>query len=199
MNIAYGNNNNINDYIAISSDSSDPFGQGAQPLIGVARNRDSGTPRCFTYPNSSCTAPAGGSILGVPYYIRALPVVSAATELAAENSDGSPSGPISGVLITTPEAASQYGPANYWSHGLNTFGPNCSQTRQSNFLSQGQVVFVRQMNFGGTVGVRDALVSDGFAIGPPNHVERYYYVAGLGDASRDNSRAFFKPAFDAVP
>jgi len=181
--IVYGNNNSINDYIGITNSTYDPFGEGALQYIGVIRNFEGGNAqvRCFTDPSTNCSAPVSGHVLeGMPYIIRNLPIVSATTELATENGDGTPNRAIPGALITSPSGGDARSPANYWNYGLNTFSPGCGQTRQSNFYSQNQVVYVQQLDFGGTVGTQDAIVTDGYSIGPPNTLERYYYVRGLG-------------------
>jgi hypothetical protein len=108
-------------------------------------------------------------------------VVSYATELATENpEDGSPNHAIPGALVITPNTASD--PVNFYTFADVTLNPtgNCAQSLYGNDPFQTQVVYVQQIPFGGTVGTQDALVTDGFAQGAPNHVERYFYVKGMG-------------------
>ena len=192
--ISYGLNNNINNYIAIGSGLYNPFGDGQIQYIGGVRNftgydtstTTKGTLRCFTTarsPNINCTAPPSGQFFGVPYLIKHLPIVSAATELATENPDGSPARGIPGALITTPYAGGigNPNPTNYWNIGVNTMSATCAQSHQENTYSQGQVVYVQQFNFGGSIGVQDAIVTDGFSYANnPDSIERYYYVSGYG-------------------
>jgi hypothetical protein len=169
------------DYIGIVSDEYNSIGEGDLQYIGVIRNLNDGTQlRCFAATYTNCTAPANSGHIpqGVPYLVTALPVVSAATEKATENADGSPNHGIPGALITTPNAGSS--PKNYWAFAVNNMTPKCAQSVAFDTLTQNQIVYVSQYPFGGTVGTQDAVVIDGFAIGPPNHLERYYYVKGYG-------------------
>lgn len=195
------NANGIIDYIAISSEQVD-IGVGDGPIneIGVARNypADGGDPlRCFTIarnPSINCTAPPSGHVFGMPYLIHHLPVVSWATVQATEHdpdptkSDAWPTRGIPGAVVTTPTGSDGYAPPNYWNYTVNNYGSNCSQSFHFNTYSLGTVVYVTGVPFGGNVGTRDALVTDGFSFANPSTLERYYYVYGLGRVRENNAQ-----------
>jgi len=185
------NGNGLIDYIAITSETQNPFGEGALQYIGVARNYPGGNNplRCFdtaTSPNSNCTAPPSGHVFGAPYLIQKIPVVSWATAQATEN-DADPTAtdaygtkPIPGALITTPSAGDGVGPPNYENFGVNNMSSTCAQTHSFNTYSQGQIVYVTGVPFGGSIGTQDAIVLDGYSNDSPSVLERYYYVKGYG-------------------
>jgi len=177
--ISYGIGNGIIDYIAISSNG----WQGSANYIGVARNLPGtgGQLRCFANVFENCTAPVNTVFMpeGVPYLISNLPGVSLQTELASENPDGSPAAPIAGSIITTQTVG--YSPyKNYQPFGVNSMNGQCAQSLEFDTYNQTRIVYVTSVPFGGTIGTQDAIVIDGFGIGPPNHIERYFYVKGLG-------------------
>lgn len=189
------NANGIIDYIAISSEQVDIAGDGPFNEIGVARNYPADgfvdTLRCFTIarnPPIICTAPPSGHVFGMPYIIYHLPVVSWATVAATENdpnptaADAWPTRGIPGALVTTPTGSDGFAPANYFNYSWNSFASssNCAQSWHANVYSLGTVVYVTGVPFGGTVGTRDAIVTDGFGYANPSVLERYYYVSGLG-------------------
>lgn len=132
--------------------------------------------------NANCTAPPNTVFLpeGVPYLISSLPVVSLQTELASENQDGSPKAPIAGSMLTTPTYGINQPHPNYEPFTVNNMTAQCVQSTAFTTYNQTRVVYVTGVPFGGNVGTQDAIVIDGFAIGPPDHVERYFYVKGLG-------------------
>lgn len=155
----------IVDYVGITYDKANPFGEGALNYIGVIRNLSmaGGTLRCFSAPNTWCTAPQAtvNIIEGVPYLITALPVISYAAEQATENPDGSPSAPIPGALIATPCSPCSPQPQNYWAFAQNDFSnaSQCAQSAAFTAYTQDRVVYVtqstsRRYHSEGTSGLR---------------------------------------------
>ena len=194
------NANGIIDYIAISSETVN-VGDGPIQEIGVARNYPAdpqGDPlRCFTIarnPSINCTAPPSGHVFGMPYVIYHIPVVSWATVQATENNPNPTAGNawptrgIPGALVTTPGGSDGFAPANYWNYTVNNFGGGCTQSFHFNTYSLGTVAYVTGVPFGGTVGTRDAIVTDGFSYANPSTLERYYYVYGLGRVRENNAQ-----------
>lgn len=177
--------NGITDFIARSTSS--PY------YVGVMRNAPDFNPanfRCFSNVDASpCTAPPNATFppQSVPQIVN-LNVVSASTAAAAENSDGTPNGPIAGSSQVT---GSQ--PVNF---GIYHMDPStCAQTYIGNVLHTVLMVFVNQKNFNGNLGVRNAVVIDEYEGGPTpdqNHVERYYYVAGIGRVQESSS--YYNPS-----
>lgn len=146
--------------------------------------------RCFSNVDASpCTAPPNAAFppQSVPQIVN-LNVVYASTAAAAENSDGTPSGPIAGSSQIT---GSQ--PVNF---GIYHMDPStCAQTYIGNVLHTVSMVFVYQKFFDGDLGYRNAVVIDeyeGGATPDQNHVERYYYVAGIGRVQESSS--YYNPS-----
>ncbi len=166
--IAY--TNGIIDFIARSDTS--PY------YVGVMRSANSSDFRCFSNVDSSpCTAPPNAAFppQSVPQ-IMTLTVASSQDALSAENSDGSPNHAIAGAsLLTGPQ------PVTF---GIYHMDPSsCQQTYEGNDQHTVYAVFVQDVNFGGDLGVKDAVAIDEYEAGPTpsqDHVERYYYVAGYG-------------------
>ena len=180
----------IQDYIAVTTAGHGSSGE----YIGVIRNYPgygNGGLRCFSNGTAICTAPANSSDIpeGVPYQIPALPEVDLATLEAASNPTSgtnplpawmSPRVPIANAMITTPNGTN----GNWWSFGAQGMTyPGCAQSVENNgnaYPQQTRIVYVAGIPFGGTIGTKDAIVIDNWSIGPPNHIERYFYVKRLG-------------------
>jgi len=196
--IVYSTSLGIVDYIAISSYN---HGSVASPVyyIGVARNQPGPNYnglRCFSTNNELCSAPVNSLMMpeGVPYQISALPVVSYSTVLSASNADLSPSSPIPGAMLTTPNS----GDGNYWLFETwnMAYPPPCVQTSAgNNYETKVLVAYVPNVPFGdvqggdnpGSIGTQDAVVVDTFSIGPPREAERYFYVKDLGRVREGHS------------
>jgi hypothetical protein len=169
-------------YEAIGSHDYPSINGSSTKRIGDIRNftgPDSGNVlRCFSLPNHICMSPAEKA-LGPPYLIPYLPVVGVDALNDASNSDKSPSGPIAGSMIYTPDPSN----GNYWNFGINTMtASGCVQTYYATDPSQGRTVYVKAVPFGGNVGTQDAIVDDGYSghSTAKDHVERSFYVLGLG-------------------
>jgi hypothetical protein len=166
--------NTIHDYVAVT---------GSNSRIGVIRSYQNGQGlglRCFSNPGAICSSPPNSQDVpeAVPLFFTTN-VVSLQTELASENSDGSPMRPIQGAVSPSNGQYLQFG-INY----LDT--STCAQTY---FAAQNAFVYgvyVTGVQFGGNVGTQDAMVIDeyetagGSTPGIDSHVERYFYVRGLG-------------------
>jgi len=162
--------NSIHDYIAVST-------AGPNYTIGVIRSAASGFGlRCFSTPGINCTSPPSNTDMPeqVPLSFN-IPVISLQAELAAENTDGSPKGPIQGSISFTN---GQYVP--FGVHQMNPSG--CAQTGTGPVQALVRAVYVSGVQFGGNVGTRDAVVIEEYELGATygNHMERYFYVHGLG-------------------
>ncbi len=193
--IAYGMNNGIIDYIGISSGG----WQGSPNYIGVIRNVPGtrGQLRCFANEFQNCTAPANTVFMpeGVPYLIPNLPVVSLQTELASENSDGSPKAPIAASMVTTYTVGIDNPYYNAQPFGVESMSGQCSQSLENNQYSETLIVYVKGVPFGGNIGTQDAIMIDGLGF-PRNHIERFFYVQGLGrvregTASWDSNTGYY--------
>ena len=183
--IIYDSSNGVIDYVAISSYAHAPiYGNSSPQYIGVIRNRPGpGNPtRCFSTPGAGCASPPNSSFMpeGVPYLIPDMPVVKVEALTAASNpADGSPDAPITGSVVTTPDADDD----NYWPFGVQEMTGSCAQGYGGSATSLARVVYVKDVPFGGTLGTRDAVVIDGFsqsASPSTNILERYFYVRGKG-------------------
>lgn len=170
----YDYTNGIVDYIARSS----------QLNYGVVRNQADGpnTLRCFSNANAYCTAPSNTGYFpeGVPL-IFDVNVVPLSTELTAENSDGTPRAVVPGAV-------------DFSNHQDNLFGvvsmdpTTCAQQYEGQVGVHDWVTYVQQVPFGGNVGTQDALVIDEIELAyngttrvpSGDHIERYFYVKGLG-------------------
>ena len=160
--------NSIHDYLSVT---------GPYSRIGVIRSTANGVLRCFSNQGVSCSSPPDSQTVpeAVPLFFG-LNSVSLQTELASENSDGSPMQPIQGAVS----------PSNgqYLQFGVNTMDySSCAQTYSATVSALVYGVYVSGVQFGGNVGTHDAVVIDEYELGPTasqNHVERYFYVQGLG-------------------
>jgi hypothetical protein len=124
-----------------------------------------------------CTAPPNSSI-----FPESLPeqfdtnVVPWATELGAENSNGTPKTHIQGAV--------NFQSGNYEYFGVQKMNlSTCTQSYLGNVGVLIEVIFVKAVEFGGSIGIMDALVVDEYELGASaaeNHVERYFYVHGYG-------------------
>ncbi len=189
--IVYSNGDGVIDYIGITTGTED-LGQGPEEYIGVIRNLTGtgGQLRCFTYINTTCTAPALHVNIpqGVPYLISSLPVISAAMEQSTENPDGSPESPLPGALLTTPNSSN---PPGYTFFADVNMSSSCAQSLAFNTNTSVHVVYVTGMAFGGSIGTQDGVVINTYTTGPPRHFERFYYVKGLGRVRE--SVSFYNP------
>ena len=166
----YQYTNGITDYIARSITS--PY------YIGVMRNIDpnSGGLRCFSQPdNSPCTSPPNSAFppQSAPMIFNTN-VATAQDAIDSENPDGSPRTPIPGYTQF-------YNNNQALNFGVYLLDANtCSQSFAGSVSHNVIGVLVSQVNFGGDIGIRDALAIDEYEAGDPGHMERFYYVAGLG-------------------
>ena len=150
--------------------------------IGVMRNIDpnSGGLRCFSQPdNSQCTTPPNSAFppQSAPMIFNAH-VATAQDERAATNPDGSPRQPIAGY---TPFYVNNQ-PLKFGVYIINS--SDCARTFAGSITHSVGGDFVLKVVFGGDIGTRDASVIDEYEQGYPTadkgHMERFYYVAGLG-------------------
>ncbi len=160
--LSYGNKNGIVDWIGISTGQEAPFGNVPENYIGVIRNIPGagGQLRCFALPNSPCSAPAKDVEMpeGMPYVMQSLAEVNYATELQAENADGSPSFPINGSQITSTYPGNSGGDS--FSYAENSMSGGCSQTFVRNYTTTDYVVYVKSIPFGGSIGTQSDPVGD---------------------------------------
>jgi len=169
--------NSINDYIAITRPNS---------IIGVIRSYDhTDGLRCFSNAGAPCTASPNSTQLpeSVPVAIT-LDVVPLASELSAENADGTPKFPIPGAISQTNGIYTQFGV-----HSMNM--QTCAQTLEYEESHLVYATYVSGVQFGGDVGTQDAVVIDEYELGSTasqNHVERYFYVHGYGRVREASSK-----------
>lgn len=182
----YGPHSNvIVNYIAIGSHDYKSIDGSSTKRIGTIRNHEGGTSgdslRCFTVMASStnyCASPAAEA-LGPPYLIPSLPVVSYTVLEEATNDDGSPTEPVPGSLLVTPDAST----GNYWNFGIqNMTASGCVQSYAGGSKNREHIVYVKNVPFGGTIGTQDAIVHDGDSgdSSESDLLERTIYVEGLG-------------------
>ena len=155
--------NAIHDYIASSNQT-----------IGVIRSFDTADGlRCFANTSAPCAAPSNATFVpeGIPVIIGLQKI--AGTDLAPfENSNGSPKGIITGSF--SPQHG-QYTPfANNYMNG------GCLQSGGNWTYAFTEVIYATAIDFKGDIGVKDAVIVDEYEMGPPAHVERYFYVHGYG-------------------
>jgi len=165
----YVYSNGIHDYISRTT--------GPGNRMGVIRSAAGGVLRCFSNGSNFCTAPPNSSI-----FPESLPeqfdtnVVPWATELGAENSNGTPKTHIQGAV--------NFQSGNYEYFGVQKMNlSTCTQSYLGNVGVLIEVIFVKAVEFGGSIGIMDALVVDEYELGASaaeNHVERYFYVHGYG-------------------
>jgi len=196
------NGNGIIDYIGITSETYDPFGEGNIQYIGVIRNNPAdGTPlRCFTTarnPSVNCTSPPNGHVLGAPYIIYHLPIISWPSIQATENDpnlanrDAYPLHPVPNAIVPTLMTSDGTAPANFWNFTVNRYNGNCGQAFAFNTYSMGRIAYVTAVPFGGNIGTQDAVVIEGqsFIKNGISTLERYYYVKNLGRVRESHSVA----------
>jgi len=168
----------IHDYTAIGPN-----------LIGVIRSRNAAGLRCFANTSQYCGSPPNSTMVPEAMPVSyGLNVVPASYVTAAENLGGSPSGHIIGAR--SPEGP----PGTYTPFANNTLtnGAGCSQSLGGWTWAQTEAVYAVGVDFGGDVGIKNAVVIDEYELGPTtsqNHMERYFYVHGYGRV-REGSSGF---------
>jgi len=175
--------NGIVDYIARSTATGTTP---AQP-VGVVRNVAGdvgGSLRCFASAGQVCSGPPTSD--NFPEAVPAsatLNVVPWTTARQAENQGSSvPGAAGAGTPRTTIQGAIQLtGWRTFQEQFMNS---SCQQTPGAALQNQVSIVYVTDVDFGGDLGVNDALVIDeqerAAGATTPHHIERYFYVAGWG-------------------
>jgi hypothetical protein len=159
-------------------------------VIGVIRSRSPQLGlRCFANTSQYCGSPPNSTMVPEAMPVTyGLNIVPASYITAAENADGSPSGHI--FQARSPEGSNNT-PGTYVPFANNTFtNAGCSQSLGGWTYAETEAVYATAVNFGGTVGVQDAVVIDEYELGPTtsqNHMERYFYVHGYGRVREGSS------------
>lgn len=189
--IYYDTSSGIVDHIGVTTWlHGHPSGPNSQEYIGVIRNYtgNHGYLRCFATWLSGpqlCNSLPNEFYMpeGVPFHFTNLPVLDASAVTDASNPDGSPSKPIAGALLITDLSSE----GNYYSFAQQRqTGSSCGQYDGNGpYQTKVFAAYVKNIKFGGTpslggIQTQDAFVVDTFAIGTPNHSERYFYVKGYG-------------------
>jgi len=175
------NSGKVTDYYA--RDSNSPY------FIGVIRSKTASDSRCFANPGQTCAAPST-----TDHPPQAIPMIFAANRIdyqpysypdnmyGYEFSDGSPRTTIPGAVAFT----------DWQLFDILTIDSSCNQERIGPVYSLILVVVARAINFGGNIGTQyDVLIQDELQCGYPNwmdcHMERFYYVPGLGRVREGSS------------
>lgn len=157
--------------------------------------------RCFAQIGKPCAAPMNNPE-GAPELISDLPIVPWSAVLAASkvvsgcgnstvgptcNTNLIPTGPIAGELVTSGAGTTWNGPAanatpdsdKGWQRVVNMDPTDCAQGSSFNYYEYTAIVKVQNVDFGGTIGIADAIIKDTWADGG-THGERYYAVWHTG-------------------
>jgi hypothetical protein len=156
--------------------------------------------KCFAQIGKPCDAPMSNPA-GAPELISDLPIVPWSAVLAASNvvagcgsstvgackTNLTPTGPIAGELVTSGAGTTWNGPApgatpdsdKGWQRVVTMDPTDCSQGASFNYYEYTAIVKVQNVDFGGTIGVQDAIIKDTWAVNG-QHGERYYAVWHTG-------------------